>query len=93
MQTRTALAAWRAYSDVLLERGDARGSLIALELRLTREVREDRREALRTEIDRLAKEHEGSWDAELPEGVRAVARLYGFATKVAVTGRRRHPRA
>ncbi|MGW1996800.1 hypothetical protein [Embleya sp. NPDC001921] len=79
------LAAWRAYSHVLRERGDARGRLIELELRLAHEVREDRREALRTEIDRLTKEHEGGWDAELPEGVQAVARLYGFATKVAVT--------
>ncbi|MEU8837272.1 hypothetical protein [Streptomyces sp900116325] len=78
------LAAWRAYSDVLLEQDDARGRLIKLELRLAREVRDDEREALQSEIDQLTEAHQESWDAELPEGVTTVARCYGFATKVAV---------
>ncbi|MEU5535808.1 hypothetical protein [Streptomyces sp. NPDC020362] len=78
------LAAWRAYSDMLLERNDARGRLVELELRLAREVRDDGREALQREIDQLTQQHQESWEAELPEGVEAVARRYGFATKVAV---------
>ncbi|MFJ4866697.1 hypothetical protein [Streptomyces sp. NPDC088748] len=78
------LAAWSAYSDVLLEKDDARSRLIELELRLTREVRVVERESLQSEIDLLTEEHQESWDAELPEGVEAVARCYGFATKVAV---------
>ncbi|MFI7272890.1 hypothetical protein [Streptomyces sp. NPDC049879] len=85
------LAAWRAYSDVLSEQDDARGRLIQLELRLAREVRDREREALRSEIDRLTEEHQESWDAELPEGVTAVARCHGFATKVAVDWSREAP--
>ncbi|ANP51395.1 hypothetical protein AVL59_18840 [Streptomyces griseochromogenes] len=78
------LAAWRAYIDVLQEWNDPRGRLVELELHLAREVRHDEREALQREIDQLTQRHQESWDAELPEGVKAVARRYGFATKVAV---------
>jgi hypothetical protein len=79
------LAAWRDYSDVLLEQNDARGRLIELDLRLSREVRDDERKALQSEIDQLTQEYQEDWDAELPKGVQAVARLHGFATKVAIT--------
>jgi uncharacterized protein (TIGR02996 family) len=78
------LTAWQAYGDVLLEQNDARGRLIELALRLAREARADERKALQSEIAQLTQEHQEHWDAELPKGVQAVARLYGFATKVAV---------
>ncbi|MFE5332130.1 hypothetical protein ACFRCG_37690 [Embleya sp. NPDC056575] len=78
------LGTWRAYGELLRERGDARGRLIELDLRLACEVRDDRRRALRAEIELLTQEHREHWDAELPEGVQAVARLHGFATKVVV---------
>ncbi|GCD95622.1 hypothetical protein EHYA_03297 [Embleya hyalina] len=78
------LGTWRAYGELLRERGDARGRLIELDLRLAREDRDDRRRALSAEIELLTQEHRERWDAELPAGVQAVARVHGFATKVAV---------
>lgn len=78
------IPAWRAYSDALLEQNDARGRLIRLELQLAHEVRDDERKALQGAIDQLTQEHQQDWDAELPEGMTAVTRRHGFATKVAV---------
>ncbi|WP_171166989.1 TIGR02996 domain-containing protein [Streptomyces sp. I05A-00742] len=77
------LTAWRAYADLLVERGDARGELIHLEQRLER-TRPADRPALRHEAAALAAEHQQDWDAALPPGVTVLARRYGFATKVAV---------
>ncbi|MFI6582875.1 hypothetical protein [Embleya sp. NPDC050493] len=58
--------------------------LIELDLRLAHEVRDDKRRVLRGEIEFLTQEHRERWDAELPDGVEAVARVHGFATKVSV---------
>ncbi|XVQ07450.1 hypothetical protein ACQP1W_33285 [Spirillospora sp. CA-255316] len=77
------LASWLAYGDRLLERGDARGTLIRLEQRRARGGPADR-EALEREIAKLEQEHRKGWDAALPEGVTVLARRYGFATKIGV---------
>ncbi|GAB2596041.1 hypothetical protein GCM10027168_30990 [Streptomyces capparidis] len=77
------LASWLSYGDWLLARGDARGELIRLEQRRAR-VGPAGREALEREIAALVREHRPDWEAELPPGVTALARRYGFATKVAV---------
>ncbi|MBE1583925.1 hypothetical protein ACFPOI_34345 [Nonomuraea angiospora] len=77
------LASWDAYSDRLLEQGDARGTLIRLEQRLAR-TRPADRPAIEREIADLVAEHEGGWDDGLPATVRVLARRYGFATEVAV---------
>ncbi|WP_405614487.1 hypothetical protein [Streptomyces sp. NBC_01508] len=76
-------ASWLAYGDVLTEQGDVRGELIRMEWRHARSRPADR-EALRRDVDALVAEHRHRWDAELPDGVTAVTRRYGFATKVAV---------
>ncbi|MFC5744369.1 hypothetical protein [Actinomadura rugatobispora] len=76
-------ASWLAYGELLLERGDARGTLIRLEQRRTRVGPADR-DAVEREIAALVREHERSWDAELPPGVTVLARRYGFPVKVAV---------
>jgi uncharacterized protein (TIGR02996 family) len=76
-------AAWRAYGDWLLERGDARGELISLEQRHAR-ARPADRVALEQQIMALVAKHQKSWDAALPPEVSILARRYGFATKVAV---------
>ncbi|NJP95494.1 TIGR02996 domain-containing protein [Nonomuraea sp. FMUSA5-5] len=78
------LTAWHAYSDRLLERGDARGTLIRLEQRLPR-TRPADRPALEREIADLVAEHEDRWDDGLPGAARVRSRRYGFATEVAVT--------
>ncbi|MFI7131949.1 hypothetical protein ACIBQ1_40170 [Nonomuraea sp. NPDC050153] len=77
------LAAWRAYSDRLLERGDARGTLIRLEQRLAR-TRPADRPAVEREIADLVAEHEDGWDDGLPATALVLSRRYGFATEVAV---------
>ncbi|WP_431917757.1 TIGR02996 domain-containing protein [Nonomuraea jabiensis] len=77
------LASWGAYSDWLLEQGDARGTLIRLEQRLAR-TRPADRPAVEREIADLVAEHEGGWDDGLPATARVLARRYGFATEVAV---------
>jgi uncharacterized protein (TIGR02996 family) len=77
------LDAWLVYGDRLVERGDARGAVIRLEHRRARVGPADR-DALERELAALVKEHQQSWDAELPPGVTALERRYGFATKVAV---------
>ncbi|MEU7739769.1 TIGR02996 domain-containing protein [Nonomuraea sp. NPDC049158] len=77
------MASWRAYSDWLLEHGDARGTLIRLEQRLAR-TRPADRPALEREIADLVAEHEDGWDDGLPATARVLARRYGFAAEVAV---------
>ncbi|MET9250385.1 TIGR02996 domain-containing protein [Nonomuraea sp. NPDC003709] len=77
------LASWGAYSDWLLEQGDARGTLIRLEQRLAR-TRPADRPAMEREIADLVAEHEGGWDDGLPATAHVLARRYGFATEVAV---------
>ncbi|MEU6783000.1 hypothetical protein ABZ912_27715 [Nonomuraea angiospora] len=77
------LASWGAYSDRLLEQGDARGTLIRLEQRLAR-TRPADRPAMEREIADLVAEHESGWDDGLPATARVLARRYGFATEVAV---------
>ncbi|MGV9380341.1 TIGR02996 domain-containing protein [Nonomuraea sp. NPDC003707] len=77
------LASWGAYSDWLLEQGDARGTLIRLEQRLAR-TRPADRPAMEREIAGLVAEHEGGWDDGLPATAHVLARRYGFATEVAV---------
>ncbi|MER6951931.1 TIGR02996 domain-containing protein [Nonomuraea sp. NPDC000554] len=77
------LATWRAYSDWLLEQGDARGTLIRLEQRLAR-TRPADRPAVEREIADFVAEHEGGWDDGLPATARVLARRYGFAAEVAV---------
>ena len=85
-------ASWRAYADVLLERGDVRGTLIHLEQRRA-VAGPDERPALETEIAALESEHRDAWDAALPEGVTVFARRYGFATTVEVEWTDRAPAA
>ncbi|MET7336794.1 hypothetical protein [Nonomuraea sp. NPDC005650] len=77
------LAAWQAYSDRLLEQGDARGTLIRLEQRLAR-TRPADRPAMEREIADLVAAHEGGWDDGLPATALVLSRRYGFATEVAV---------
>ncbi|WP_433516571.1 TIGR02996 domain-containing protein [Nonomuraea sp. CA-143628] len=77
------LASWGAYSDWLLEQGDARGTLIRLEQRLAR-TRPADRPAVEREIADLVAEHEDGWDDGLPATARVLARRYGFAAEVAV---------
>ncbi|MFG6194589.1 TIGR02996 domain-containing protein [Nonomuraea sp. JJY05] len=77
------LASWGAYSDWLLEQGDARGTLIRLEQRLAR-TRPADRPAVEREIAGLLAEHEDGWDDGLPATAQVLARRYGFATEVAV---------
>ncbi|MBT2228385.1 TIGR02996 domain-containing protein [Nonomuraea sp. NEAU-A123] len=77
------LASWRAYSDWLLEQGDARGTLIRLEQRLAR-TRPADRAAVEREIADLVAEHEDGWGDGLPATARVLARRYGFAAEVAV---------
>lgn len=76
-------AAWQAYGEVLLERGDARGTLIRLEQRRAH-AGPAGRALLAGEIAALVEEHQPGWDAALPPGVTVLARRYGFATKVGV---------
>jgi uncharacterized protein (TIGR02996 family) len=76
-------ASWLAYADRLLERGDARGSLIKLEQRRAR-TGPTARDTVEEEIAALVREHQQTWDAELPPGVTVLARRHGFATKVGV---------
>ncbi|GGT19583.1 hypothetical protein ACFFV7_27525 [Nonomuraea spiralis] len=76
-------AAWHAYSDRLLEQGDARGTLIRLEQGLPR-TRPADRPAVRREIADLVAEHESRWDDGLPDQARVLARRHGFAAEVAV---------
>lgn len=77
-------AAWHAYSGLLLEQGDTRGTLIRLEQRLAR-TRPADRPALEREIADLVAEYQDDWDAGVPDGVaRVLARRHGFATEVAV---------
>jgi uncharacterized protein (TIGR02996 family) len=77
------LTLWCDYSDSLLEQGDARGTLIRLEQRLAH-TRPADRPAVQREIADLVAEHEAGWDDGLPSTARVLARLYGFATEVAV---------
>ncbi|MEU6584403.1 hypothetical protein [Nocardia sp. NPDC046763] len=74
---------WRAYGDWLLEKSDARGTLIQLEQRCAHVGPADR-EALNQEITALVREHQESWDAELPPEVTLLARRHGFAAKVSL---------
>ncbi|MFC5747506.1 hypothetical protein [Actinomadura rugatobispora] len=76
-------ASWLVYGDRLLDRGDARGTLIRLEERRAR-CGPVEGVALDHEITGLEREHQVGWDAALPEGVTVLARRYGFATKIAV---------
>ncbi|MEU4229093.1 TIGR02996 domain-containing protein [Nonomuraea sp. NPDC026600] len=77
------LASWWAYSDWLLEQGDARGTLIRLEQRLAH-TRPADRPAVEREIADLVAEHEDGWGDGLPATARVLARRYGFAAEVAV---------
>jgi uncharacterized protein (TIGR02996 family) len=76
-------AAWHAYSDRLLEQGDARGTLIRLEQRLAR-TRPADRPAVEREIADLVAEYEERWDDGLPGRALVRSRRYGFATEVTV---------
>ncbi|GAA2210265.1 hypothetical protein GCM10009850_057240 [Nonomuraea monospora] len=77
------VAAWHAYSEHLLERGDARGTLIRLEQSLAR-TRPADRPGVRQEIADLVARHENGWDDGLPDGARVLSRRHGFAAEVAV---------
>lgn len=77
------VALWRVYGEWLTDRGDARGALIGLEQALARTRRGDR-DGLERQIAAIVAEHEQDWDAELPDGVTAVARRHGFAAKISV---------